>query len=199
MADKSQGHTGYDYFLLIPTLLLLGLGLVVIYSASSLLAAHRLGDSYFFLKKQGMFCLMGLCLLILAKNIPTTVYRKITYPLLLVNFALLVLLFIPGVGVKVGGACRWLRFAGFSFQPSELAKLSLAIYIAYSMTKKNSSMALFSNGLLPHLFVAGTFIILIILQPDLGTSVILGCWLLIHRYLANLAGRLSVEEVVGFY
>ena len=186
MADKDQGHPGYDYILLIPTLLLLGLGLVAIYSASSLLASHKLGDSYFYLKKQGMFCLLGLCFLIVAKNIPTTLYRKLTYPLLFVNFVLLVLLFIPGVGVKVGGAVRWLRFAGFSFQPSELAKLSLAIYVAYSMAKKSPDMALFSNALLPHLFVAGTFIVLIVLQPDMGTSVIIGCWLLILLFVGGI-------------
>ena len=62
MADRKQAHLGYDYSLLIPTLILLGLGLVAVYSASSLLAAHKLGDSYYYLKKQGVFCLFGLFL-----------------------------------------------------------------------------------------------------------------------------------------
>jgi hypothetical protein len=68
MANKKQAQRGYDYSLLIPTLMLLGLGLVTIYSASSLLAAHKLGDSYYFLKKQGVFCLLGLCLLIFCQK-----------------------------------------------------------------------------------------------------------------------------------
>ena len=92
MADRKQAHLGYDYSLLIPTLILLGLGLVAVYSASSLLAAHKLGDSYYYLKKQGVFCLFGLFLLISAKNIPCTFYRKLAYPLLLLSLALLVTL-----------------------------------------------------------------------------------------------------------
>ena len=186
MARKKQAHRGYDYSLLIPTLMLLGLGLVIIYSASSLLAAHRLGDGYYFLKKQVAFCLLGLCLLIFAKNIPCQFYRKLIYPLLFLSLALLVLLLIPGVGVKVGGATRWLRYSGMSFQPSELAKLSLAIYMAYSMAKKGPNMANFSKGLAPHLVVAGTFMILILFQPDLGTSVIIGCWLLILVFVGGV-------------
>jgi len=186
MANREQGHLGYDYALLIPTLLLLGLGLVAIYSSSSFLAAHKLGDSYYFLKKQGIFCLLGLCLMIFAKNIPSTLYRMLVYPFLVISFVFLVLLFVPGLGIKVGGASRWLRFGAFAFQPSELAKLSLALYIAYSIAKKGVKMNIFSKGFLPHLFVAGAFMILILLQPDLGTSVIIGCWILILLFVGGV-------------
>jgi cell division protein FtsW len=101
------------------------------------------------------------------------------------SLALLVLLTIPGVGVKVGGATRWLRFGPISFQPSELAKLSLAMYLAYSMAKKGPNMVSFSKGLSPHLLVAGTFIAFILLQPDLGTSVIIGSWVLILVFVGG--------------
>ena len=185
MAIKKQTYWGYDYSLLIPTLMLLGLGLVAIYSASSVLAAERLGDGYYYLKRQGLFCLLGLCLLILAKNIPHTLYRKFTYPLLFFSLTLLALLAVPELGVKVGGATRWLRLGPFSFQPSELAKLSLSMYLAYSMAKKGPDMASFSKGLSPHLLVAGVFIALILLQPDLGTSVIIGGWVLILIFVGG--------------
>lgn len=186
MSIKKQEQGGYDYFILIPTILLFGLGLVAIYSSSSFLAEYELGDSYFYLKKQAFFGLLGLCLLIVAKNIPATVYRRIVYPLLFISFALLLTLFIPGLGRTVGGACRWLKVAGFAIQPSELAKLSLAVYIAYSMSKKGPGMSNFSKGLLPHLVVVGSFMILILLQPDLGTTVILGCWLMILLFVGGL-------------
>ena len=186
MAVKKQKQTGYDFFLLIPTILLMGLGLVAIYSASSILAEHKLGDSYFYLKRQGLFALFGLFLMITAKNIPVALYRKMVYPLLFISLTLLIALLIPGIGKKVGGACRWLSFAGFSLQPSELAKLSLAVYIAYSMSKKGSDMALFSKGLLPHLVIVGSFMCLILLQPDLGTTLILGSWLLILLFVGGL-------------
>jgi cell division protein FtsW len=140
MAETKQEHRSYDFMLLIPTLLLLSMGLVAIFSASSLLAEHKLGDSYFYLKRQATFCLLGLCFMIFAKNTPTRFYTRIVYPLLGISLALLVLLFIPGFGVKVGGACRWIRVAGVSFQPSELAKLALAFYIAYSLSRNGADM-----------------------------------------------------------
>ena len=187
MGNSKVEYSGYDYLLLVPTILLLGFGLVAIYSASSFLAAHRMGDSYYFLKRQIFFCLLGLSFLIIAKNIPVTAYRKGVYILLAISLGLLAILFIPGVGKTVGGACRWLQLPGFSFQPSELAKLCLAVYIAYSMEKKGPNMGRFSRGLLPHLIVAGIFMILILLQPDLGTAVIIGCWLLMLLFVGGIS------------
>lgn len=194
MGDSKKGRPGFDYLLLIPTLLLVGLGLVIIYSASSFLAAQKMGDSYYFLKKQAIFSLIGLCTMIIAKNIPTEVYRRLVYPAMFVSIVLLVMLLIPGIGTKAGGASRWLRFGGISFQPSELAKLSLAFYLAYSMSKKGPQMAVFTKGMLPHLIVAGIFMGLIILQPDMGTCIIIGCWLLILLFIggANLLHLLSL-------
>ena len=187
MAAKRVGHSGYDYVILIPTLLLVGMGLVATYSASSFLAAHKLGDSYYYLKRQGIFCLLGLCLMVFAKNIPSTIYRKLVYPFLFISLTLLILLFVPGIGIRVGGASRWLNLAGISFQPSELSKLSLALYISYSMAKKGPNMAIFSKGFLPHLFVAGSFMVLILLQPDLGTAIIIGCWFLILLFVGGVS------------
>jgi cell division protein FtsW len=183
---KKQSNRGYDYFILVPTLLLVMMGLVAIYSSSSFLAAHELGDSYYYLKRQAFLGLLGFSLLILTKNIPVSVYSRLVYPILFVSLAFLILLFLPGVGRKVGGACRWFRIAGFSFQPSELAKLSLAIYIAYSMSKKGADMSNFSKGLLPHIIIVGSFMVLILLQPDLGTTVIIGSWLMILLFVGGL-------------
>ena len=187
MPAKKPTPGGYDYYILIPALLLFGLGLVAIYSASSYIAAHRLGDSYFYLKRQAFFGLLGLSLLIMARYIPVSLYRKLVYPILFISLALLGVLFFPGVGKKVGGACRWLNLAGFSLQPSEVAKLSLAVYIAYSMSKKGADMSKFSKGLLPHVIIVGAFMVLILLQPDLGTTVILGCWLMILLFIGGLS------------
>ena len=187
MTEPSRhGVLGYDYRILIPTLLLLGFGLVAIYSASSFLAEHKYGDSYFYLKRQGIFCLLGLCFLIMAKNIPTEFYSKLVYPGLLVSSALLAALLIPGVGMKIGGASRWLRVGGLSFQPSELAKLSLALYIAYSMSKKTTEMSSFTKGFIPHLLVTGIFMGLIVFQPDLGSCIIIGTWLVVLLFVGGV-------------
>ena len=108
MAKSKSITSGYDYMILIPVILLIGLGFVFVYSASSHLAAHRLGDSYFYLKRQVLFCFIGFGLMLIAKRIPCTLYSRLAYPLLLISFSLLILLFIPGIGYKVGGATWWL-------------------------------------------------------------------------------------------
>jgi len=186
VAKEKSKSSGYDYVILVPVILLIGIGLVMVYSASSHLAAHRFGDSYFYLKRQTLFCLFGIALMIAAKNIPCRVYSKLVYPLLLISCCLLILLLTSGLGYKVGGATRWLRLAGFSFQPSEFAKFALAVYMAYSISKKGSEMGSFSKGLLPHLLVAGAFMLLVVLQPDLGTAVIIGCWLFLLLFVGGV-------------
>ncbi len=189
MASEKQKSGGYDYMLLIPTIILFGIGLIAIYSSSSYLAAHKLGDSYYYLKKQAAFGLVGLFMMILVKNIPVNVYRKFVYPALVASFILLVALFIPGLGRKVGGACRWMSIGGINIQPSELTKISLVIYMAYSMSKKGVDMASFTRGLLPHVMIVGTFMVLILLQPDLGTTIIIGGWMLILLFVGGLSMR----------
>ncbi len=197
MASESSGRKYYDLWILIPVLSLTVLGLVAVYSASSNLAVHRLGDSYFYLKRQALFSLLGIGLMVIVKNIPRTLFSRLSYPLLLMSASLMILVLIPGMGTRVGGAMRWFRLGYVSIQPSEFAKFSLAVYMAYSMSKKGADMKSFSRGLVPHLLVAGVFMILIVLQPDLGTAVIIGCWLIMLLFVGGvnplqLAGLLSL-------
>jgi cell division protein FtsW len=187
MSANREDQGGYDYLILIPAILLFCFGLVAIYSASSYLAAHEAGDSYFYLKKQLFFGVLGIVLLILTKNIPVHVYGKVVYPALIVSLILLISVFIPGIGAKVGGSTRWVNLGILRLQPSELAKLSLAIYIAYSMSKKGPIMSSFTKGFLPHLIVAGTFMILIYAQPDMGTTMIIGAWLMLLMFVGGMS------------
>lgn len=190
MGKRSTGGTAekwdYDLGILVPVLILLGLGLVLVYSSSTHLAEHRLGDGHYYLKRQILFCLLGFVLMIVAKNVPYESYRKLAYPLLLVSLLLLCLPFVPGVGHCANNACRWLRIGGFSFQPSEPAKFSLAVYLAYSMTKKATYMQSFTKGLMPHLVVSGLFMALIAAQPDFGTAVIIGAWVLMLLFVGGV-------------
>ncbi len=182
MAEKKKTAGGYDFLILIPTIILLGIGLIAIYSSSY----YKLNDSYFFLKRQVFFALAGLFFLIVAKNIPVEFYRKMVYPALIISLFLLIMLFIPGFSKEVNGARRWIHIGSFGLQPSELVKLSLAVYMAYSMSKKGTNMSSFSKGLLPHLLIVGAFMFLILIQPDLGTTVIIGSWLMIMLFVAGL-------------
>ncbi len=193
MSESAQAKPKYDLWILIPVLCLMGMGLVVVYSASTNLAAHRLGDSYFYLKRQAFFACIGLIIMVVAKNIPCRFFSKLTYPLLFVTACVMGMVLIPGIGTRVGGAMRWFRLGSFSIQPSEFAKFALAVYLAYSMSKKGPEMRRFSTGLFPHLLVAGVFMGLIILQPDLGTAVIIGCWLVALLFV----GGVNPFQLVG--
>ena len=103
-------------------------------------------------------------------------YRRLealAVPLVLVSLALLVCVHLPGLGHSAGGATRWLRLGSMTFQPSELAKISLVLWLARSLAKKQERMRLFSVGFLPHLVMLAVFGGLLMLEPDFGTTVVL--------------------------
>lgn len=163
----------YDVWLLFPVLFLVGLGLVMVYSASSALAMKKFGTDYYFLKRQAIYAGMGLFVLLGFRFFPLKYLYRLTYPLLGLAVLLLVLIHIPGLGVTAGGATRWLRMGGFSFQPSEFVRFVLIIYLAYSMSKKGDKLGMFSVGFMPHFLVFLILGYLIILQPDFGSAAIL--------------------------
>ncbi|NVM22386.1 MAG: putative lipid II flippase FtsW [Desulfobacterales bacterium] len=172
--DKlTKDRGGYDRFLLLAVLLLLGIGLVMVYSASSVVAAKRFGSDTYFFERQAAYALAAILLLICCRYVPYTFYMTMAYPLLGAALVLLVVLYVPGIGHEVGGAKRWLRFFGVSFQPSEFARLALIVYLAYSMTKKREKIKEFSIGFLPHAILFVCFTTMIVLQPDFGMAVII--------------------------
>jgi len=204
MVPKQKHHYDYDPVILIAVILLIAIGLVAVYSASSILAEERYGDHYYYLRKQIVFCLFGLLLMMLATYVNYLFYRRFVYFFLGLGLILLVLLLVPGLGYKVGGAQRWFRFGLVSIQPSEAAKLSLAIFMAYSMSKNVENMGTFHYGLLPHLLVVAIFIMLILQQPDLGTAIIIGMWMLILLFIGGvnigqLLLLLGLVAPIGFY
>jgi cell division protein FtsW len=186
MVAKKRYHYDYDPVILTVVVLLIGIGLVAVFSASSMLADQRYGDHYYYLKKQVLFSLLGIASMILAMNINYLFYRKLAYVFLGLGLILLILLLIPGFGVKVGGAQRWFRFGFISVQPSELVKLSLMIFVAYHMSKNVEHMGSFYHGLFPHLLVGAAFMGLMLLQPDLGTAVIIGMWMLAILFIGGV-------------
>ena len=168
--QKKESH-GYDHFLLGGTLVLLAIGVVMVYSASSAVALKRFGSDTYYFKRQLVFALAAIAVLVTCRHVPYPFYRRMAYPILGVVFLLLLALYLPGVGRTVGGARRWLSVFGFSFQPSELARLSLIIYLAYSMSKKQENMKVFAIGFLPHAIVLASLGTLVVMQPDFGMAV----------------------------
>jgi len=161
----------YDRLILLSTLTLLALGLTMVFNASTVMAQAQYQDPYFFIKRQVLYALLGVGVLILGRSINYRAYQRLTYPFLIITLICLILVFIPGIGGKVRGAARWLKLGPFTLQPSEFAKLAVALFLAYSLTKKQEKMKFFSIGFLPHMMVAGLFIILVGLEPDFGTAI----------------------------
>lgn len=167
-------------------LILMGIGIVMVFSSSSLIAVKRYDDGYYFLKKQAFFAFAGIILLLRFMRLDYRLLRDKVYPILGVSLVLLILVLIPGIGVKVGHARRWFRIYGFSFQPAELAKLAIIIFLAYSLEKKEKHIKSFSIGFLPHIALAGLLFCLILLQPDFGTAVMIALIVFVLLFAAGV-------------
>ena len=162
-----------DRVLIAATLLLLGVGIVMIYSASSVVAMMRYDDAGYFFKRQLLWAVLGVALMVITARVNVWSWQRLALPLLLATALLLALVLVPHVGVEVNGARRWLRLAGFSVQPSELTKLALICYLARYLSTHADRMGDFWRGLVPPLSVSGLLTLLVLVEPDLGTSFVM--------------------------
>ncbi|MGC4063370.1 MAG: putative lipid II flippase FtsW [Polyangiaceae bacterium] len=151
---------------------LLGFGIVMVYSASTVEAAVGFGDPQYYLKRQAAFGVGALVVMVLVSRFDYHRLRPLTYPIL-GAVTLMLMLSVMGFGHSGGGATRWLRLGPIHIQPSEAAKLGLVLWLAYSLAKKKERVKSFSVGMLPHLIMAGGLILLCLKQPDFGGSVVL--------------------------
>lgn len=167
------------------TVFLVLTGVVMVYSASSIMADMRFGDSFFFLKRHIVYAFIGIAAMISVARIDYTHFKKLTLPFLLSSLALLVLLLVPGIGAEAGGATRWLRFGPLSLQPSEFAKLAVIFFLACSFAKKGGEMGTFKKGFLPYMAILALFLLLMMLQPDFGTAMTLAGIIFIMLFVAG--------------
>ena len=178
-------------------LALLAIGVAMVYSAGAIYAADVHGSDMYYIKRHGVFAIIGLVTLSVTAAIPYQKWRPWTYPLLGLVTLLLILTLIPGIGVTMGGATRSLPLGPIFLQPSEVAKLAVILYLAYSLEKKQSHIGTFSVGILPHLLFVGLVLCLILLEPDFGTTMTLAAILFLMMFIAgvkvqHLAGLLAV-------
>jgi cell division protein FtsW len=175
-----------DKMMIVTTLLLVVAGIVMVYSSSYIVAMKRFGNEYLFLRKHLFFAVFGLASFIGGMYIPYRLYRRLTYPILIFSLILLSLVFINGVGVEAGGARRWLHLGPVTFQPSEVAKLAVVIFLAYSLEAKQRCIKSFSPGFLPHLLVPVVPILLILVEPDFGTAMVLAAVTFIMMFIGGV-------------
>ena len=153
---------------------LLMVGVVMMYSSSAVYAYTTFGDSLYFVKRHLFFLLLGVIAAVFCMAVPAEFFRTHARNIMSGALLLLVIVLVPGAGAKAGGARRWLRIFGFGFQPSELAKIALIIYLSDLTARKNCFMSDFKRGFLPAFSIIGLTGVLILLEPDLGTAVSIG-------------------------
>jgi cell division protein FtsW len=151
---------------------LVGFGVVMVYSASAVQATVQYHDPQFFLKRQAAYAPAALVAMWAAARFDYHRLYRLTYPVLALVGVLLVLC-VVGFGHTGGGAARWLSVGPVHIQPAEMAKVALVIWLAYSLAKKADRVKTFTVGFLPHLIVAGVFMLLCLRQPDFGSAVVL--------------------------
>jgi cell division protein FtsW len=164
---------GYDWGIFIAVTFLVSIGTLMVYSTSSVFALEKFGDANYFLKRHVVFLSIGLLFMFVLMKVNYVYLRKIVYPAYIFGLLMLVLVLIPGIGKEVSGARRWLELGSWSFQPSEVAKFILVLYLAHSLTKKRDKVDSFVVGFVSHLLFAGIYIFLVLLEPDFGMSVAL--------------------------
>jgi cell division protein FtsW len=173
----------HDQVLLATVLSLLAFGVVMVYSASAVYAQRKFGSPTYFLRRDLLWAALGLVAMTLAARTDFSLYRRWAYPMLGGAVALLAAVLL--VGARINGARRWFHLGGVSFQPAELAKLALVVYLAHSLAKKAEKVRSFTVGFVPHMLVCGLMMALLLKQPDLGTAVILGLATLLLLFVAG--------------
>ena len=196
--ELSGRRRGMDHILVASVLLLTGLGLVTLYSSSYAFAQRFFGSGLYFISRQIVLGGAGLVLFFLATVIDLELLRKFVKPLVLGTIILCILTFVPGIGVNKNGAARWIGIGSFTYQPSELVKLVLPLYLAHIFDKKKESIDSLSRGVIPPALITGIFFVLIFCQNNFSTAVFLAFNALFIFFLAGVRFRYFFSAVFMF-
>ncbi len=169
-----RSSLGNDPLLLAITITILAVGIVMVTSAGYMIGSGKFGDGFYYTKRQGISMLIGLALMFVFSRINPQFWKDAAAPVMGIGILMMTLIFVPGVGVELGGSRRWIRMPfGFFLQPSELIKYALIIFFAHSLAKKGDGVRAFTVGFLPHIIIIALVILLVLVQPDFGSAVII--------------------------
>jgi cell division protein FtsW len=190
MQQKHQQYqTNFDPWLLFSVTAILALGFIMVASASVPVAERMKLSMFHFAWHQGVYILIGLSAAFCMTNIPLQFLQRYTNILLLFSFMLLIVLLVPGVTRPINGSIRWLFIGPISVQPSELAKLALILYISGYMVRRNYQLKHSFQGFLIPMLVLATVSLLLMLEPDFGTVVVIGSTILGMLFLGGARVR----------
>jgi cell division protein FtsW len=191
-----------DGWLFTVTMILVFLGLVMVFSASAVMAKERYGSGYFFLLRQVGWAAAGIVAMVVAMKVDYRGYKHpgIVFSVLGVTTLLLISVFFLD---RAHNTHRWIHFGGFSFQPSEVAKVAVILFLAYFLENRISSMNDWRNTLLPAILPTLMFLALIVLQPDLGTAIacaaITACIMFVAGIQVRYLGYACVAAMLPLY
>lgn len=182
-------HRKWDLLLFLSVVVLVVFGLIMVFSSSFIFAQERYGDGFYFIKRQILYAGLGALALILGSSIDYRFWRKWSFVVLLGAVVLLVLVLIPGIGVKANGAQRWIHLGIFNLQPVELAKLAVIFFVSRQLSVKKDRLHEFRVGVIAPSFFVIPVLFLLLLQPDFGSTVILSGILLGLMFLSGVPYR----------
>ena len=181
-----------DKLLLLSTIILSIFGLMMIYSSSSIWSLYKFNDSFHYLKYQFIFFIIGIIIMFFVSKINYKLYYKYSNIILFISFILLVLVLIPGIGSVRNGSRSWFGIGSFGIQPSEAAKISLIIFTSKYLSNSGDYIKSFFKGVVPLLLIILLFFGLIMLQPDLGTGLILLMGVISILFIAGVDMKLFI-------
>ena len=173
----------------------------MVYSSSMIWAEYKFNDSLYYLKHQGLFFIVGLLVMFIISKIDYKLYLKYSNKILLISLILLVLVLIPGIGQVRNGSRSWFGIGSFGFQPSEIAKIALIIFVSKYLANNEKEVKSITKGVFPILLVIFLFFGLIMLEPDFGTGMVIVATLFVMLFASNIKlsffGYLIVLGIVG--
>lgn len=184
-----------DRVLLISVILMSIFGIIMIYSSSSIWAEYKFNDPFRYLKFQSIFFIICTIIMLIISKIDVKIFKEKSNSILLICFILLALVLIPGIGVIRNGSRSWFGVGSLGIQPSEFAKVGLIIFVAKYLSNNQRDIKKIVRGVFPILFIIGVFFLLIMLEPDFGTGIIMVSTLVVMLFISGV--RLSFFMNVG--
>jgi cell division protein FtsW len=178
-----------DYLLLAAVTALLAIGTLVVFSASAQASFKQFGSPYYFLEHQLVWSVIGIIALIVATRIDYWRYNKLIFPVFALSVVLLIAVLIPHVGITINGARRWLGVGALQIQPSELGKLALIFLFARLFSLHRENLNDLWKGVIPHILLASVIFVLVLAEPDLGTTVVIASTFFVMMFVSGVKKR----------
>jgi len=183
--------------LLMIMLVLLTVGVIMLFSTSALYAKDRYGDQRYLLKRQLVWMLVGGVGCVMAASVPYPKLRGVCTGVLVVAGVMLALVLIPHIGLRVGGSRRWLGLGPMRFQPSELAKVALVVWLAHWLAKEKRRLDKFGRGFAVPMGVVGVVLLLMLAEPDFGSTALMASVSFAMMFVAGVRLRFLIPTILG--